>query len=447
MNRVAMMSVAIVAMLAALRGAPLAAQSAPDSAIAPAPASVTSPLAAAGDTTDVTPSPRDTLGILISPAGRFPELRIGLDAVSIWQNLEQSNAPDTLAELSHGFQAAVGNLHIAAALAEGIDVYVEFYLSSKQHAGQLFDREGWVNLSKLPEKWNVLNLNRLLDHIDVKAGHFEVDFGNQHLRRSDNAQVQKNPLIGNFIVDPNTVEAGLEVIGTEGLFHWLVGYGDGVTVESFLDGRGNSFHSKVWLQPTSRRYNLAASVYQVDHSETPIRSAKGTWDELFAGNRSGSRYSGVLVYPAVNNQLASEAGQINLGQGKDELAWQLDAEYDARPLWLYAQYGRLKDSDINGSDPGKPEEKWSYWGAEAKLDVLPDALYVAGRYSRASTEKFQNIEMDAFTDRVQLGLGYRLIDQMLFKIEYVTQRFDGFTVGYTDDPKFDGVLIEGSVSF
>ncbi len=381
----------------------------------------------------------DTIGVPLTADGKYPWLRLGMDAATAWQALDHEG--DTLASLSPGFQAAVGNLYLSAGLVKGIDVYAEFYMGSKGHQGQFYDREGYVMLSELPESWDILGLNRVLEHVDVKAGHFEIDFGNQHRFRSDNAQVQRNPLIGNFIVDENTVEAGFEVIGHAGMVHALAGYGGGVTTENFLDERGSSLHGKVWLEPADSRWNVAASVYRVDHSDTPAKSKGGSWTELFSGNRSGSRYSKVL-------NGGGDAGQVNFGAGKDVTAWQMDAFYQAGRVWLNGMVGGFEDADMNGTDEGTPSETWSFYGVEGKIDVIPQRLYGAARYGRATTDRLNDVPMDAYTDRVQLGLGWWMFDNMLFKTEYVTQRFRDFTaVRWMDEPEFSGFLIEGSLSF
>ena len=95
--------------------------------------------------------------------------------------------------------------------AKGIDVYFDLYLSSSHHVGEVTDHEGFIYISLLPDDYNIGNLNKILKYIDIKAGHFELDFGNQHLFRSDNADVQRNPLIGNYIVDANTVAPAFEL--------------------------------------------------------------------------------------------------------------------------------------------------------------------------------------------------------------------------------------------
>lgn len=371
---------------------------------------------------------------------RYPRLRLGLDAVSAWQSLEQRNDSNSLPSLQSGFQAALGNVHANIALADSVQAYVELYIGSKHHEGEVMDREGWVRIGRLPDSWNVLGLNALLRHVDIKAGHFEVDFGNQHLVRSDNAEVQRNPLIGNHVVDPNTVEGGFEIIGAERAFHWLVGLGNGVTVEDFQPGRAYSRHAKVWVQPADSSFNVAASVYGVDQSGNPTGYPdKGSWTEMFAGNRSGSRYSGVMGG-------GPDAGQIFIGRGQDLLAWQLDATLRSRALRLAGLYGRVRDNELNGSSPGRLRESWSYFGAEARFDLLTDRLYAAARYSGAVTSTYKGTTIDANVNRYQLGLGFRLVPEMLFKVEYVEQRYRGLAQDYVGHPRFHGLLVEGSMA-
>lgn len=372
---------------------------------------------------------------------RYPRLRFGLDAVSAWQSLNHTDDAASMSNLSSGIHAALGNMHIIAALAEGIDVYAELYLSSKHHPGAVYDREGWVRISKLPEGWDMLGLNNVFRYIDIKAGHFETDFGNQHLTRSDNAQVQNNPLIGNYLVDPNTVEAGVEVIGTVGGLNLLAGLGNGVTVEDFQPGRGYSVHGKIWYQPHDSLFNLAASAYRVDHSSNPTGGVnRGSGAEFFAGNRSGSRYSGVI-------RGGADAGQLLLGRGQNLTAWQLDGVLNLEPLRLSGLIGRMEDEDINGSDAGEPREEATYYGAEVQYNVLFGMAYLAGRYSGASVPTYRGTAMDARVDRFQIGLGLRLLDYMLVKGEYVNQRYSGFTTDFVQNPRFSGFLLEASASF
>jgi hypothetical protein len=388
-----------------------------------------------------------------------PELRFGMDAATVWQSLNVRRDPVGDFGMVPGFHAAVANVTLGADF-EGIGVFTELYLSSKHHQGQVYDHEGYLFLDRLPKSWDKLGLNKVFQYLDVKAGHFELDYGNLRYFRSDNGQVARNSLIGNYVIDPNTVEGGFELVGAFGPVQAVAGFGGGLPTESFQPGTGYSTHAKLTLQPGRNifeaPFSLSASVYRSDQSQTPTGYPNpGTYSELFAGNRSGERYGG----PYLNGRRGwdAEFGQIKPGEGQDVLAWQVDGLVNFGPLFAMGAYGWTRDSDVTGVDldpdtkqpaalQTSPDDEWRYYSAEARLDVLP-GLYLAGRYSGAATELMMGDAVDGNVDRFQLGLGYRLVRGILMKAEYVRQHYDGFTTGiYAGRPTFSGLLFEGSLS-
>src|SRR5690625_5759802 len=54
-------------------------------------------------------------------------------------------------------------------------------------------------------------LKDLMNHISIRVGHMENNYGDAHFRRSDNAQALYNPLVGNLIMDGFTTEVGGEI--------------------------------------------------------------------------------------------------------------------------------------------------------------------------------------------------------------------------------------------
>src|SRR5690242_21247592 len=50
-----------------------------------------------------------------------------------------------------------------------------------------------------------------MKYTTLRVGHFEVDYGDAHYRRSDNGQAMYNPFIGNYIMDAFTTQIGGEV--------------------------------------------------------------------------------------------------------------------------------------------------------------------------------------------------------------------------------------------
>ncbi len=394
-----------------------------------------------------------------APSFPMPEVRWRMDSATIWQGLSQRNGRSDLPSLGTGFQAPLANVQLLAKIAPGIDLYSEWYLSSKHHPGQVTDREGYLLLSGLPPALDRYGLGKIFEFVNVKAGAFEPDFGDQHWTRSDNADVQRNPLIGNWLVDPNTTETGVEVVGRYGWVGALAGVGSGVTVDNFTAGRDYSRHFKLWLEPEDKRFRLAASAYRVDHArlDPAIGTKEGYESELFARNRSGSRYSGVVGQNPFDED-AAEAGQPAFGNGGNVTALQFDAAVKPlASLRLAGVYGIFRDADVNFADAGRPEEKWYYYGGEAVWDVSK-SLYLAARYGGTTNKVLQGVPTAGRIERYQTGLGWRVMDGVLFKTEYVDQAYRGFDaavpvlvpggtaqIDYSGAPRFRGVMAEVSL--
>lgn len=375
---------------------------------------------------------------------KLPPVKLRVLTVGSWQALQQKNNNGTLPEVESGFQAALANLELFTTVHPGIDVYADFYLSSRRHLGTLYAREGYLMISQLPENLNVLSLNeKVFKYIRVKGGHFELDFGHQHLSRSDNADIYRNPLIGNYVVDPNTVEGGVEVLADVDWLHLVGGVGNGVTTEKFTAGRAYSRHGKVLIEPKSKRFFVAGSIYRVHHSSNSTT-------ELFTALRSGSRYAGVFGPTSIDAD--PDAGQVFMGRGYNVLAYQFDGGIKLAKLSLSGLWGWYRDADTNsGLTAGTPMEKWTYWGAEAKYD-LTERLWLASRFSAARSAFIRGVSQDGRVGRTQAGFGYKVADGMVFKAEYVDQRyqdFKGTNVAYigAQDPRFRGVITEFGVKF
>ncbi len=374
--------------------------------------------------------------------GKKQILEIHGQTVGAVQYLIQKNDAGNLPHIPWGFQSARGNLDFSAHIADGIDIFFDAYLSSNHHVGQWYDDEGYMEISRLPESADVFGLNNtLFKYITIKAGFAPVDFGLWYLIRSDNADVQRNPLVGNYIVDANDIEPSIQLITKPGLLNASVGFGDGTTTGDFTPGRGSAVNAKVWLD-LNKEFDLAASFYKSNQANNGTGYPNGgSTSDLFAGNRSGSQYAGIFGD-------GPEAGDIAPQKGQNVTAFQFDGYYDLKPLKIFGMYGYTKDADINGSAPGNPEEAWSYYGADITYYLTP-ALYVAGRYSAAVSKKYQNQDVDLSANRLQAGLGVWVTNAMLLKLEYVNQKYNDFPTGspYAGNAKFSGLTTQFSVSF
>jgi len=378
---------------------------------------------------------------------------MGVHSVGRFQWLEQdaeirgSEAPD----LEPAFQTAWGDLAFMVEVGDGdVIVFFDLYLSSRPHPSTTYGNEGYMLFRRIPDDSGVANAlnNAIFEHVNVKAGHFEIDFGDAHYRRSDNAWVSRNPLIGNYLVDPDVEEIGMEIFSKPHWpVKWLFGVTSGTTTENLNEGRGlASVHGKLWWDPVDD-FRLSGSAYYVDHSDNPPSGAQGTSGRLFSSRRSGGPYGGVWGG-------GNSPGDLTIGADELVTAFQVDATWSPGPWEFYGNLGWVEDADPNGSLPGKPTERWMYGALETVYFFNP-RTYAAGRYSAALADDVKGSDSDGMIHRFQVGGGYWLMKNALVKAEYVYQFAEGFDeddglvagVDVADDPTFNGILLEVSFKF
>lgn len=339
------------------------------------------------------------------------------NVASTLQNLDSQTGGRSNNE-KFGFGEARGNIHVYGDIATGVSAY-----------GELLLRSGGTNQVDVGELY--MTVQKWSQYLDVKLGAYEVDFGNQHLNRSDNADVQSNPLIGNDLVEARAIQTGLELSGSSRRLAWAVGVTNGTRGADFQGHRGIALVGKLWANFTNR-FSGAVSFYTVDHSSN---AADTSSSNLFA-------------------QVDGEPYEVSFGetqdptgiQGQDVTAWQLDLAYDFTRTRFAVLGGQYFDNDNNGSDPGSPEQSFSYWALEASHDFTRD-FYLAARYSARSAGTLQdtssNVNRGGDQMRYQVGAGYSVSDNSLAKLEYVLQEED-LTAQQNE---FSGVLGEFSVFF
>ncbi|MEX1017827.1 MAG: hypothetical protein WDZ31_13885 [Phycisphaeraceae bacterium] len=380
----------------------------------------------------------DEMNVQIGRAGPI-DLYMGLNTAGRLQYLHQRNVeiggisqPNSL---EPGFQTAWGSLEFLADLYDGgLEVYFDVYLSSPPHPDSPQGHEGYMLMRHIPGTEGTM-LGNLFEVVNVKAGQFEIDFGDHRYRRTDNARTQRNPLIGNHVMDAKTTEIGMEVFNAEpGTFNWLVGFGSGSETGGFMDGRGLSAHGKVWANLGELR--LGGSGYYVNHE-----SDSGARSNLFRTSRDGGVYQGVMS--------GNAPGQVFVGSGQTVLAVQGDVTWIKDAIEIYGNLGWVSDDTNAGED-----EEWLYYGIEGAY-YLNERLYVAARYSGAAAQRLNGQSSSGLVHRGQIGGGYWLYDTVLAKVEYVHQIYNDFDqasgrvsgVDVSEDPSFNGLIMEVSFSF
>jgi hypothetical protein len=342
-----------------------------------------------------------------------------------------------LIDIGTGFNNASANLFLNAQLAPGIRVALTTYLSSRHH-NEAWVKDGYLLIDDLPVDMGLVN--RVMEYVTIKAGHFEINYGDAHFRRSDNGNALYNPFVGNLILDAFTTEIGAEVYLRSHGFLAMASLTGGEIKGNLLspDDRSPALIFKLGydrqLTP-DLRVRLTGSHYSIDRSPA---------NTLFAGDRAGSRYFFVLENTQATSTANASSGLINPGFRYKVDAVQVNPFIQFKGLELFGVIERAEGRMASET----AERAWTQYALDGAYRFgARDAFYVAGRYNTAQGE-LAAIPNEVSVDRYQLGAGWFLTPSILLKGEYVRQKYFDFPVAdIRSGGKFNGVVIEGVVAF
>ena len=386
-------------------------------------------------------SPKDEgvpyTGFRLSWGGAFSQL---------FQNLTHQNTADVktvnnvnanaLIPIGSGFNTANANLFLNAQLAKGIRVAVETYASSRHH-NEFWVKNGYFLVDASPIDNPILD--GIMEFTTLKVGHFEVNYGDQHFRRSDNGQTIYNPFVGNFIMDAFTTEIGAEAYLRAGGYMAMLGMTGGeVKGQVTAPGvRGPSYLAKLGVDKqlnADTRVRLTGSMYKKD------RSANGT---LTSGDRAGSKYYSVLENTGSVESVQAWSGAVQSGMRNMVTAFVLN------PFVKYQNaefFGNIETmTGAAGNETSRRTLRQLV--GEGVYRLASDRFYVGGRYNVVKGQ-LAGIADDITVRRTQFGGGWFVTPNVLSKIEFVNQRYLDFpTTDIRNGGQFQGFMVEGVVAF
>jgi hypothetical protein len=277
-----------------------------------------------------------------------------------------------LIEIGSGFNNAVANLYMNAQIARGIRVSLNSNLSSRHH------NETWVNDGYLlidASPFDVQALNKLMNYLTLRVGHFDINYGDAHFRRSANGNAMYNPFVGNYIMDAYTTEIGAEAyLRANG---WLAMAGvTGGEIRGQVtkpNDRSMTYLGKLGydkqLSP-ELRVRLTGSTYA---------KAKSVSNTLFSGDRAGSRYYDVLENTTSTESAQAWSGAIQPGFKSSVHAIVFNPFVKFRGLELFGNIEQAKGKAANELT----NRTWRQNVGEAVYRFAADQLYVGGRYNTA----------------------------------------------------------------
>jgi len=342
-----------------------------------------------------------------------------------------------LMAIGGGFNNAVANLYLDAQLARGIRVAMTSYLSSRHHS-ETWVKDGYFQIDASPIDQPLLDL--LMHFTTVKLGHFEVNYGDAHFRRTDNGQAMDNPFIGNLILDAFTTEIGGEGSLRVGPLIAMAGMTGG---EIRGEVTGPAQRSPAWLGKLGFDQQLAADL-RVRLTASTYGSAKSRSNTLYTGDRGGSPYFMVL-----ENTLATETANAWSGDIRPGFA-NVVHSYMINPFVKYRTtefFGTIETATGKTSTELRKRTVRQIAGEGIQRFGPADQLFVGARYNRVAGE-LAGFATDVSTDRWQFGSGWFILPTVLAKVEYVVQRYYDFpALDIRNGAQFKGIVLAGSLAF
>ncbi len=408
------------------------------------------------------------------------KIRFGAGFTQQFQNLKHENtalkndvgsfangtsvAGNKLKVITAGFMTAQANLNMDVQLADGIRLNIISYLSSRHH-NETWVKGGYIQFDKLPFKgafWT-----DLMKIATVKIGHFEVDYGDEHYRRTDGGQAIYNPFMEGNIMDEFATEIGGQVYLKKNNLFGMVGLTNGM-IKGNIDSlyRANNPDGDLHKSPsillkggfdkqlnTDLRLRLSASYYGNQSSGS---------NTLFGGDRTGSNYQFVMEQNSANPSSTTGAGtplafsgRFNPGFSKKINAVMLNAFVKAHGLEVFGTYetakGRTaKETDTRATKQYAIDGVYRFGANEnlfigAKYNVVTARLANNAAGTGAGAITYTG---DVTINRVAAAAGWFLTNNVLLKGEYVVQKYKDYpTADFRSGGKFDGYVIQAVVGF
>ena len=366
------------------------------------------------------------------------KVRIGGSNTLQFQALDASNSGAVeIFEIGPNFNLATSNLDLDVQLHPGLRMHLRTYLSSRHHP-EPYVKGGYMQIDRLDFVQPGF-LSALMDKVTIKVGHMEINYGDNHFRRTDNGQALFNPFVGNYIMDSFTTEVGGEVYYQSNGFIGMLGLTNGKLNQSVVQPAEGAPKTKPSLVAKigfddqindDLRFRITSSVYHTGESAATY---------LYTGDRAGARYYNVLT----NNPNEFRTPRFNPGFTNELTAIMLNTFVKFQG-WEF--YGVFENS--SGKAVAEVNRRtFNQYGAELIYRFgQAEKFYLGGRYNLVAGEINTGEDLDI--SRVNVGGGWFMTRNVLAKMEYVTQQYNGFpSTSIFDNGQFNGFMLEAVISF
>ena len=364
---------------------------------------------------------------------------------------------NSLIPLTHGFQLPMANLAFDIQLADGVRMNLTQYLASRHHE-DTWVKGGYIQFDKLPFLHSSV-IDDIMKSVTIRIGQSDVDYGDQHYRRSDGGSTIYNPFIENYIMDEFSTELGAQFyyFNKSGIFA-MAGLTDGLLSETVVQttkvdaetGQPLKYDPAILAKlgfdkqvNKDFRFRITGSVYSVnnDYSNT-----------LLGGDRTGSHYYNLMENQAVANATTlSDAIDYNFTSGRVNPGFSNEIHAFMGNLFLKYQglefFGTAEN--ITGRGAAETSNRWATQFAGDLIYRFPantQNFWLGVRYNTMQADILGT--GDVKVNRTAGSFGWFLTRNIMMKIEYVNQEYLNYpNTNILNGGKFNGFCAEASIGF
>jgi len=380
------------------------------------------------------------------------KVNVGGDFAIQYQILDH-NADSALIPLGSGINLPTANLNLNVDLAKGVKLNLVTYLSSRRH-NEAWVKGGYLQIDELPFIKSS-GVDKVMDYLTIWVGDMELNYGDEHFRRSDNGNVTRNPFVGNYVMEAFMTSPAFEAMFRNKGIIAMGGITLGVvnpaltrfsaSTNQYTAYDAARYLAYYWKAGYDRQFN---DDFRGRLTLSGYHAPKHYSGSLYNGDRAGSRY--YLVMNRITNAAAdvdikSNATTGNWGPGstnKDN-SLMVNLFVKAKGFEVFSTYEIAKGTYVSGK-----EFKFSQIAAEGLYRFGGrDQFYGGLRYNLVNGDTDLSIAGDQSVNRIQVAAGWFMLESTVVKVEYVNQSFTDFIASYGADAGFNGVMIEAAISF
>ena len=371
-----------------------------------------------------------------------------------------SGVTSTTSGVESGLILPTANLDIYAKIMSGFNVKLQTMLAGHHH-NDTYVKGGYATIDNLDFIAPGF-LSDVMRNTTIKIGVNDINYGDDQYRRTDNANVMRNPFINNMAVDGYLQGTHVEVLyripsissfAMVGITNNQANPQD--TTATDYDANGGTassdryaLYGKIGFDrqiDDDTRFRITESVYFVDGSNrTDLYSSDKAGDVVRSvfGNATDSAQT--AGWNAISGYVVTANGSIKSATAADILASKTNLFFKYKDTELYGMYEIL-----DGKDVANKSMKMNHYAFDVVQRFYNDKFWVAGRYENAVVEY-----ADAFNDfgdaeltQYQATLGWFLSKNAVAKLEYIDQKREKFAIYKNGDAEFKGFMVNASLSF